>query len=191
MINWDSSHNSLGMMATGSITILTFQMNGQVYGLPVTAVRQLIEMVKIAELPQAPPAIQGVINVHGQIVPVMDLRLCFGLEFKPYGLRTPIILLEANGRMFGLVVDEVATVLTVNSIDIQTSNKIIDQENIAAPGQTNYLSSVAKINNQIVMILDVDCLLSQEQASKLTQLFIQQQIEPNTEAAKNKALTGV
>ena len=42
MINWDSSHNSLGMMATGSITILTFQMNGQVYGLPVTAVRQLM-----------------------------------------------------------------------------------------------------------------------------------------------------
>lgn len=59
MINWDSSHNSLGMMATGSITILTFQMNGQVYGLPVTAVRQLIEMVKIAELPQAPRPSKG------------------------------------------------------------------------------------------------------------------------------------
>ena len=71
MINWDSSHNSLGMMATGSITILTFQMNGQVYGLPVTAVRQLIEMVAIVKLPEAPPAVQGVINVHGQIVLVV------------------------------------------------------------------------------------------------------------------------
>lgn len=79
--------------------VLTFLLDGQIFGLPITAVRQLIEMVAIVKLPEAPPAVQGVINVHGQIVLVVDLRLRLGLPSLPYHLYTPIILLEGNGRL--------------------------------------------------------------------------------------------
>lgn len=186
-----SGESNFQTMPTKSIAILTFRTNGQVYGLPITAVRQLIEMVTIVALPQAPPAIQGVINVHGQIVPVLDMRLRFGMAFKPYQLRTPIILLEANGRSLGLVVDEVETVIEVNPVDAQTSDRIFDPLAKDALGQTTYLSSIAKVNDQIVMILDVACLLNSQQATNLTQFLAHPQTRSDTQTIPETEMAGV
>src|SRR5690606_16859160 len=94
-------------------TILTFDLDGQLYGLPLTAVAQIIEIVAITHLPQMPQGFQGAINVHGQIVPVIDLRRRFGLDCPPYHLHTPLVLIWANGRMLALIVDHVDEVATV------------------------------------------------------------------------------
>lgn len=171
--------------------VLTFRTQGQVYALPVTAVDQLIEMVAINPIPEAPPAIQGVINVHGEIVPVLDLRLRLGLPFKPYQLRTPIILMQANGRSLALVVDEVDTVIELNPTDIQTSNSVFDFPAAESLLQTSYFTAIAKVNKQIIIILDADCLVSNQLATDLPQWFAPQNSKLIPEAESKKERLGV
>lgn len=167
-----SDRGGLHEPPTKSFSVLTFRTHGQVYALPVTAVHQLIEMVAITPIPEAPPAIQGVINVHGDIVPVIDLRLRLGLPFKPYQLRTPIILMQANGRALALVVDEVDTVIEVDPADIQTSDGVFDFAAAARLLQSSYFTAIAKINQQIIIILDADGLLTSRLEGELAQLLI-------------------
>jgi purine-binding chemotaxis protein CheW len=93
--------------------VLTFQLSAQTYGLPVTAVHQIIEIVAITHLPQMPPGIQGAINVHGRVVPVIDLRLRFGLDCLPCHLHTPLILVETGKHLLSLIVDSVHEVVEV------------------------------------------------------------------------------
>lgn len=169
--NSSANGNNIATSDSNRITILTFQMAGQLYGLPVTAVRQLIEMVTIIQLPQAPPAIQGVINVRGQIVPIMDLRLRFDLEYLPYQLHTPIILVEVNGRLLGIVVDEVDTVLENISVDIQTYDTIFDSEMNGTFNQMAYLSCIAKVDDRIIPILSVSQILHHHEETKLAHLL--------------------
>src|SRR5262245_60266968 len=107
------------------LAMLTFRLEGQEYGLPVTEVAQIIEMVTLSHLPQAPFAIQGLINLHGKIVAVMDLRLRFGLPFQPYSLHTPIILVNLKEQKLGLIVDTVEEVVEISAADLESSDMII------------------------------------------------------------------
>lgn len=152
-----------------SITILTFCLAEQEYGLPVTAVKQIVEMVTIVHLPQSPLAIQGVINVRGEIAPVLDMRIQFGLDFMPYGLHTPIILIDFQNRLLGLVADSVQTVMTVSSQDI-TSYKTeadIPEASISA----SCLSGIAQSGTHILPILNVHGILNSEQEAYVAQML--------------------
>ncbi len=181
---------SQGMLAK-TLSILTFCTNDQVYGLPVTAVNQLIEMVAITPIPEAPPAIRGIINVHGEIVPVMDFRLRLGLPFKPYQLRTPIILLQANGRTLALVVDEMQNVVDVNPVDIETGESVLEFVTAENLDHTRFFSSIAKVNKQIITILDADRLASGHLVTQLTPMFASPAAEQGTYFASEKQWTGV
>ncbi|NJN55681.1 MAG: chemotaxis protein CheW [Anaerolineae bacterium] len=118
-------------------SILTFQLATQRYGLPVTAVNQIVEIVAITHLPQMPQGIQGAINVHGRVVPVIDLRLRFGLDCMPYHLHTPLILVEADGQLLALIVDAVDDVVEVvlpaaeETAVVQVGQELIPLVNVA------------------------------------------------------------
>ena len=170
-----------------SFAVLTFRTNDQVYALPITAVRQLIEMVAITPVPEASPTIQGVINVHGEIVPVMDLRLRLGLPFKAYQLHTPIILLQVNGRSLALVVDEVETVIDVNPADLQTDETVFEY---SANPQASYFSSFAKVNKQLIIIIDADRLIGSQLETGLAQV-LPTKVNSVTKAETEKEWAGV
>jgi chemotaxis signal transduction protein len=87
-----------GMTPTSPGPVLSFRLAGHTYGMPVADVMQIIEMLTITPLPQLPLPLKGVINLHGQMIPVMDLRRRFGLPDQPYGLHTPIILADLAGQ---------------------------------------------------------------------------------------------
>lgn len=176
---------------TKPLSILTFRSDGQVYALPVTAVHQLIEMVAITAVPEAPPAVQGVINVHGEIVVVMDLRLRLGSPYKPYHLHTPVILMQANGRTLALVVDDVETVIDVNPADLQTGATVFDFSAADCLNQASYFSAIARVNNQIIIIIDADCLLSSHLEAQLTSILPTQEAKHAAKAAREKEWTGV
>lgn len=157
------SAQSVGTALPGSETILTFRLGKQLYGMPIMVVTQIIEIVAITHLPQLPRGIQGAINVHGQIVPVVDLRVRFGLECAPYHLRTPMILAEAHGRTLALVVDAVDDVVTVTPVDapIPTDIKV----------PTTYLREVVQVGQAVVPVLEVQHVLSQEERTQLARLL--------------------
>lgn len=149
------------------ITLLTFDVAEQAYGLPVTDVVRIIEMVTITHLPDVPDTIQGIINLQGKAVPVMDLRQRFGLPHQAYGLHTPIILVNMDGdRMLGLIVDAVEDVLEVVAKNMEMTDDIVPAKlsSGAAP-----LAGVAKLNRKMILILNVQGLLNQTEHIELSQ----------------------
>ncbi len=152
--------------------LLTFKVADQIYGLPIIDVARIIEMVAIISLPNLPDNIRGVINLHGTIVPVMDLRQRFGLPSQAYGLHTPIILTDTDqdGRMLGLVADSVEDVLSLPASKVTTTkeimpNKLTQQISI----HSAHLKSVAKIDHQIILVLNIDGLFTDTEQIQVSQ----------------------
>jgi purine-binding chemotaxis protein CheW len=160
--------------STDSLTLLTFAVGEQTYSLPVTHVVRIIEMVTITCLPGMSDTIEGIINVQGKTVPVMDLRHRFGLPPQPYGLYTPIILVDTSGdgRMLGLIVDAVEDVRKVTHESLETTEMFVP---IEMSGQltvhTAFLAGVAKVDRQMVLVLNVRTLLTPIEQTQLSQVL--------------------
>ena len=156
-----------------TVALLTFKVAGQRHGLLVADVVRIIEMVAITPLAAAPDIIQGVINLHGKVVPVMDLHQRFGLPAPDYGLHTPIILVNAGQtQIMGLIVEAVEQVLEVSAGEIEPVDSIVSAE-LAERMAVNsvYLIGIAKINRQLISILNVQRLLRSTEQAELSQLL--------------------
>lgn len=154
------------------IPVLTFQLADQEYALSVSDVVQIIEMVTITSLPEMNSSIPGVLNYRGNIVPVINMRLRFGLPFLPYGLHTPIILVEFHEHMLGLIVDNVQSVMDIDADQIDTNRMMImntiHQQDTYSPAAT-YITSLAKVNRRIVPVITTDKLLSKQDHEQVMQ----------------------
>jgi purine-binding chemotaxis protein CheW len=149
---------------------LIFGVEGQWYGLPVSQVLRIIEMVAMLELPGAPQGVQGMINVQGQIVPVIDLRRRWGLPSQIYTLRTPIILVagEKEGQTLGLIVDSVAEVIEVRPEQLKRIEQVVPVESVGElTHQAPYLSSIARWGQQMGLLLKVEALLDPAEHAQL------------------------
>ena len=125
----------------------------QLYGLPLKNVVEIIRMVAITPIPEAGRGIEGVINLRGEVVPVLDLRKCLGLEVKPYTLNTHIIITQTDGRNLGLVVDGVAKVADIPKHNIRPSQQL-------SPSSKHILG-VAKTGDGLLIILKIASILRQ------------------------------
>jgi purine-binding chemotaxis protein CheW len=157
------------------ITLLTFTVAGQLYGLPINHVIRIIEMVTITQLPGVPDFIQGVINLGGKVVPVIDLRRRFGLPPQAYGLYTPIILvdIDVGPGTLGLIVDTVEEVLDVSGNELEVTEAFVppvltNQMSIEAA----HLAGVAKVNRQMILVLNVPVLLSPTDKVNLSEALV-------------------
>jgi purine-binding chemotaxis protein CheW len=133
---------------------LTFALAGEEYGLPVLKVREIIKILDITVVPQAPPHVKGVINLRGKVIPVVDLRLKFGFASQDYDERTCIIVIEvalqSSKVMMGVVVDAVSEVLTITSDEIEATPEFGEHVN------TEFMRGVAKIKGRVKFLLDLD-----------------------------------
>lgn len=133
---------------------LTFALAGEEYGLPVLKVREIIKILDITAVPQAPHHVKGVINLRGKVIPVVDLRLKFGFPAQQYDERTCIIVVEValqtSKVMMGVVVDAVSEVLTIAVGEIEATPDFGEQVN------TEFMKGVAKIKGKVKFLLDLD-----------------------------------
>lgn len=159
-----------GAAAATQIALLTFRLDAQEYGLSVTDVVRIIEMVTITTVPGLPAAIRGLINVHGKAIPVIDMRQRFGMPAQPYGLHTPIILVEgADETPIGLIVDEVLAVRHVMTHRLEIAESVIPPDFLAQTTiPTGFLTGVAKVERKIILVLNARALLSTTEHEKLT-----------------------
>ena len=136
---------------------LTFALAGEEYGLPVLRVREIIKMLAITAVPQAPPHVKGVINLRGKVIPIVDLRVRLGCASSAYEERTCIIVAEVTIRrtavMMGLVVDAVAEVLTVGLDELQATPAV------AEAGELDYITAAARVKGRVMFLLDLDRLI--------------------------------
>lgn len=157
-----------------TLALLVFKVENQLYGLPVTSVVRIIEMVTITPLPGTPELIEGIINFHGQAVPIMALRRRFNLPPGSYGLHTPIILVDliSHDHILGLVVDKVEDVLEVPVDGLDLTETIVPTEWVGPmASQAAYLAGVAKVDQRLIIVLNVQALLSLSAQDKLSQML--------------------
>lgn len=144
---------------------LTFKLANEEYGLEILKVREIIGLIDITELPRTPEYVKGVINLRGKVIPVIDLRLRFGLDEAEYTEKTCTIVVEIkeNGIdvQIGVIVDEVSEVLNVSTEDLQETPKFGISIN------TDFILGMAKSQNAVRTLLDIDKVLT---AQELVQL---------------------
>lgn len=157
----------LNAMAEKEGKYLTFSLASEEYGIGILKIKEIIGMMPITSVPQTPEFIKGVVNLRGQVIPVMDLRLRFGMPAVDYSERTCIIVVEIDGQagrvLAGVVVDAVSEVLTIKAGDLE-----------AAPSfgtrlETDYILGMAKMNGGIKILLDIKRVLSSEKTALLAE----------------------
>lgn len=136
---------------------LLFNLSDEIYGIAIVHVINIIELQKITEVPDMPDFIKGVINLRGSVIPVMDLRLRFGLPPRDYDDRTCIIIVRIGEKSVGFIVDRVAEVHDILSKDIEPP--INFKRNNA---QSIYISGLGKVGEEVRILLDVEKILSQQ-----------------------------
>jgi len=152
-------------MAVKEGKYLTFTMANEEYGIGILKVKEIIGMMSITTVPQTPEFVKGVINLRGKVIPIMDLRLRFGMEETDYTERTCIIVVEIEGQsgsvMIGIVVDSVSEVLNIKGEEIE------DTPTFGTKLNTDYILGMAKIGGGVKILLDIDKVLSAEEVDTL------------------------
>lgn len=140
---------------------LTFSLADEEYGIDILAVREIRGWSRVTRIPQAPAYLLGVLNLRGAIVPIMDLRLRFGLERETYGDNTVVIVVAIAERLFGIVVDAVSDVVDIDPAAIKPV------PDMGAVVDTRYLKGLATHVERMVMLLDVEKLMRPEDVETL------------------------
>jgi purine-binding chemotaxis protein CheW len=148
---------------------LTFQLAQEEFGIRVLKVREIMGLQEITAVPQTPGHVKGVINLRGKVVPVIDLRLKFGLPAAEYTQRTCIIVTQVKGEstsvMMGIVVDGVSEVLNLSGTEIE------DTPDFGDSAGSQYLLGMAKVKGKVKILLDIDRVLSTQELHTLNSVL--------------------
>ncbi|QFY42447.1 chemotaxis protein CheW [Candidatus Methylospira mobilis] len=140
---------------------LAFMLGNEKYGVDILKVQEIRDYQNVTPIPNTPAFIKGVINLRGAIVPVFDMRLKFNLPEAPYDQFTVVIILNILGKVAGIVVDSVSDVVTL------TRDQISPPPDFGSEIHTEYLVGVGNIGEQMLLILDMDRLMSKEEIDVL------------------------
>jgi purine-binding chemotaxis protein CheW len=138
---------------------LTFVLGDEEYGLQILRVREIIGMMEITAVPQTPPFVKGVVNLRGKVIPVIDLRLKFGMAEKEPTEATCIIVVEVGGLQVGIIVDTVSEVLDIEAGQIE------DPPRFGTEVNTRFILGMGKVEKDVKILLDIERVLSTEDLS--------------------------
>ena len=146
---------------------LTFNLEEEVFAFDITKVREVLEFSKVTKVPQTPEMMIGVINLRGSVVPIIDLRLKFGMKKGEKTVNTCIIIIETiidqDSIVIGALVDSVQEVMDLDREHIEPPPKIGTNLN------TEFISGMGKINDQFVMILNIDSIFNSDELNMVRQ----------------------
>jgi len=149
----DSRHRE----GAGSLQLVSFRLGQEEYGIEITKVQEIILMGEITRLPQTPPYIKGLINLRSTVIPIVDLRLRFGLPPQEATEETRIMVVNVRGKTIGIIVDAVNEVLRISKDQIAPP-----PPTVAGLGR-EYLSGLVKLENRLLILLDIEKLFNGEQ----------------------------
>jgi len=144
-----------------SVQYVIFRLQELLFGVEVLKVREVLSYRKITPIPSLQSFIKGLINLRGTIIPVFDPRERFRLPTVSYTPFHIIVVMEIQGRMMGIIADEIMDVLEIDTDNIQ------DTTNLPPGLQPNYLQGIGHHNQDMLLLLDMDRLLSQEELEAL------------------------
>jgi purine-binding chemotaxis protein CheW len=141
---------------------LTFSLAGEEYGLEILKVREIIGIVDITSMPQMPGYVKGVMNLRGKVIPVIDLRLKFGLDPAEYTEQTCIVVVDV-GSLVGVIVDNVQEVLDIDKAQIDPPPPL------GAAVGTSFIVGMGRIKDDVKILLDIENVLSSDELAAVVE----------------------
>lgn len=157
----NDARNSEGI---GTMQLVSFRLAQEEYGVEITKVQEIILMGEITRVPQTPTYIKGLINLRSTVIPIIDLRLRFGLPQEEPTDETRIMVVNVAGKTIGIIVDAVSEVLRISN------NQIAPTPPTVAGLERNYLTGLVKLESRLLILLDIDQILSQEDSGAVETL---------------------
>lgn len=139
------------------LQLVSFKVGGEEFGVDILKVQEINKMLKITKVPNAPDFVEGVVNLRGRIIPVIDLRKRLMIEEKKHDNKTRIIVVDIKGNIVGFIVDEVNEVLRISKDVIENPPDLVSKVN------SDFITSVAKLEDRIIILLDLVGLLAEKE----------------------------
>ena len=143
------------------IQLVSFKLGKEEFGVDILKVQEINRMLEITEMPNSPDFVEGIVNLRGRIIPVIDLKKRLQLPTKEHDNSTRIIVVELGGKTVGFIVDEVSEVLRIESNITEPPPEMV------AGIESDFITAVAKLEDKLLILLDLNKVLSQEEEQKL------------------------
>ena len=144
------------------IQLVTFKIGDEEFGVDILKVQEIIRMMPITKVPNAPAFVEGVINLRGKVIPVIDMRKRFGMAASTHNDQTRIEVMDLQGQVVGFVVDAVSEVLRIKESTVEPPPPVV-----AGIG-SEYMRGVGKLEDRLLILLDLDKLLDEKELDSLT-----------------------
>jgi len=143
---------------------LTFFVDDEQYGIDISKIKEIIAPINITHIPKTPPFVKGVINLRGSIIPVVDVRLKFGMDEKEMDIDTAIIIYEVDKVSIGFIVDQVEDVLTLDN------KHISDAPRFGSNIDTSFIENIAEVGESVIMLLNLEKIFEAEELLDISKL---------------------
>jgi len=143
------------------LQVVGFRIGNETYGVRIASVREIVRVPEITAVPSAPDLIEGVINLRGKIIPVMDLRKRFGQTDIQPDKKNRILVVELENKLVGLIVNSASEVLKIPPSEIESPGSLF------ADGESSYVTGVGKLKGRLIILLDLGKLLQRREFKKL------------------------
>lgn len=152
--------------------LVVFAIGNEEFGVDISQVREIVRLIPITYLPKAPDFIEGVVNLRGQVVAVIDLAKRLSIPSQPRGENTRIIIVEIEGLTMGMIVDSVSEVLRLASEHVEAVPSVIETE-----VHEHYISGVGKLQDRLLVLLDLKKVLTPAEIQHLEKAVANQEPE--------------
>lgn len=158
------TETTLERQASTLLQLASFRLAEEEYAVDISAVQEIVRMSSITRVPRAPSFVEGVVNLRGKIVPVIDLRRRFGMASAEPTKATRIIIVDVAGKTVGLIVDAVREVLRLDSDAVSATPELVASSIDAA-----FFKGVGQLGDRLIILLDLQRLLNMEEIAALGQ----------------------
>jgi purine-binding chemotaxis protein CheW len=146
--------------------LVGFRIGRETFGLPISIVREIIRVPEITAVPDAPPYVEGVINLRGRIIPVVDLRKRFGQVHVEPDKKNRVVVVDLERRAIGLIVNSASEVLRIPPSEIEHPSDVFPE------GEMNFITGVGKLNGRLVMLLDLSRMMQRGELNRLEEAAV-------------------
>ncbi|MCS7053494.1 MAG: chemotaxis protein CheW [Ignavibacterium sp.] len=143
------------------LQLVSFKIGNEEFGIDILKVEEIIRIISITKIPNAPEFIEGVVNLRGRVIPVVNLRTRLGFERKEFDNQTRVIVVEVNGSTLGFIVDSVREVLRIPKSITEPPPALTTSIN------TEYITAVGKLEDRLLILLDLEKVLTNQQKEEL------------------------
>lgn len=144
------------------LQLVTFNIENEEFGIDILKVQEIIRTMEITKVPRSPDFVEGVINLRGKVIPIIDLRTRFGMSSRPHDGQTRIIVIDLQQMIVGFVVDSVSEVLRI------PSDTVVPPPSVVSGVDSEFMSGVGKLEDRLLILIDLDKLLTSEEQNSLS-----------------------